>query len=212
MELTKGFVLNSKQEKFFQDNPDVLKYLQKDSKTPFIVDGKRTVSGVTDFSRIVATVNTISEKTRGKSYIVPWQKLNNHILALFIAYYKTTVEFDNNHKNEYYRNARDVGGLDTGILEDVSSTFRLPSNDCNHVYDVLRENAGDPNISIFFNVKYKIGENKNITEPIYIPARKNDTDDKKLDSTVFYLLGAAGIIGGIIYFKNRKGKKGKRRK
>jgi len=216
MELTEGFILKAEQEDFFNKNPDVLKYLQKDSKIPFISDGKRLTSGFSDFSRIVAQTNTFVKKKYGSNYIVPWQKLNNHILALFIVYYKNNIPFDNNNKARYYREASTTGLLETGgfidsVKDYASGIFRL-ENDCNYIFDVLRENAGDPNISIFFNVKYKIGENKNITEPIYIPPRKNDTDDKKLDSTVFYILGAAGLIGGIIYLKKRKGNKGKRRK
>lgn len=226
MELAGINVTNSKFIDFFDKNPSVKNYLTQNTteKSYVFKDKYSTVFVLSSssrplFSKIVYQVNYFFKKEYGKVY--PADELADVVAAYLLAYIKDDQGRDFNETNyrHYLRQAQDLGGLSqksfwTKVF-DYGREVLVPfgHSDPSKVYLTIIRNAGDPIISKFFNVRYKLGENPNITvDPTISQPQRKNSDEREKDNSVFYLLGAAGIIGGIIYLKNKKGKKGKRRK
>ena len=226
MELAGINVTNSKFIDFFDKNPSVKNYLTQNTteKSYVFKDKYSTVFVLSSssrplFSKIVYQVNYFFKKEYGK--VFPADELANIVAAYLLAYMMDDQGRDFNETNyrHYLRQAQDIGGLTPGFNFTKAKDYLQDSipfagnSEPSKVYLTIIRNAGDPIISKFFNVRYKLGENPNITvDPVLTQPQRKDSDEREKDKSIYYLLGAAGIIGGIIYLKNRKGKKGKRRK
>lgn len=228
MELAGIKVSNSKFINFFNKNTSVKNYLTQNSpEKSYVFASDKSINFVLSstprplFTKIVYQINYYYSKSYGKGQPFNTDELADIVGAYLIAYYESTKPFNRDNRAYYLKQAQDIGGLNEKskfeqaweIAKDSTPLAYFLETKGSDVYNTILENAGDPLIAKFLNIKYRLGENPHITvDPTISQPQRKNSDEREKDKSIYYLLGAAGIIGGIIYFKNRKGKKGKRRK